>query len=453
MADFKLNYKDRLKKLFFSKNNVKNSNYQQRLENVIPGGAHTYSRGSDTYPRNAPQILTKGKGSYIWDGNGNKFLDFGMSLRAVTIGYAHRPVIDAAFKQALNGNNLTRPSMIELESAELIRELMPWMEMVKFAKNGSNVTTAAIKLSRAYTGKKMVARCLQQPFFSFDDWFISDTAMDSGTVVDSDSKTVNFNFNDIESVEKIFTEYPNQISCVILEPATTEVPKENFLHKVQELCKKNNAVFIIDEMITGFRWDLKGACHYYNIHPDLATYGKAMANGFSVAALGGKKEIMELGGINHKNERVFLLSSTHGAEMCSLGAFVETVNQYKKLNVIDEIKYSGNHLIKGFNEISSSLDLQDHFQMIGTPYSPNYITRNSNGDNCLKMRTLFSQEMINNKVLMPWVAMSYSHQKKERELAFKAAENALKVYKMALKSNVDDYLIGESIKPVFRKYN
>lgn len=453
MADFKLNFKYALKNIFFSKNDVMNSNYQQRLESVIPGGAHTYSRGSDTYPSNAPQILNKGKGSYIWDGNGNKFLDFGMSLRAVTLGYGHRPVIDAAFEQAVKGNNLTRPSMIELEAAELIRELMPWMEMVKFAKNGSNVTTAAIKLARAYTGKKMVARCLQHPFFSFDDWFISDTAMDSGTVVDSDSKTVNFNFNDIESVEKLFSEYPNQISCVILEPATTEEPKENFLHKVQELCKKNSAVFIIDEMITGFRWDLKGACHYYNIHPDLATYGKAMANGFSVAALGGKKEIMELGGINHKNERVFLLSSTHGAEMCSLGAFVETVNQYKKLNVINEIKYSGNKLIKGFNEISSSLDLEDHFQMIGTPYSPNYITRNSNGDNCLKMRTLFSQEMINNKVLMPWVAMSYSHQKKERELAFNAAENALKVYKMALKSNVDDYLIGESIKPVFRKYN
>jgi len=134
-------------------------NYKERLEKVIPGGAHTYSRGSDQYPLNAPQILAKGEGAYVWDDRGQKYLDFGMALRAITIGYGYKPVAEAAIREIYNGNNLTRPSLIELEAAEILCDLIPWVDMVKFAKNGSTVTTAAIKLSRAYTGKKMVARC------------------------------------------------------------------------------------------------------------------------------------------------------------------------------------------------------------------------------------------------------------------------------------------------------
>lgn len=448
MVDFKNIFTN-----FYSKEKLNKISFRERLEDVIPGGAHTYSRGADTYPANVPQILKCGKDSYIWDDKGNKFLDFGMSLRAVTLGYAYKPVLKAAYKEILNGNNLTRPSIVELEAAELLRDLMPWMEMVKFAKNGSNVTTAAIKLSRAYNGKNMVARCLQQPFFSFDDWFISDTDMDSGTLSCEVCKTVNFNFNDIKSLEKLFDKYPNQISCVILEAATTEEPKDNFLHKVKSICEKNNCVFIIDEMITGFRWDLKGACNYYDIMPDLATYGKAMANGFSVSALGGKKEIMELGGINHSKERVFLLSSTHGAEMSSLGAFIETVRQYKKIDAISQIENSGKQIIDGINSIAEDLSISDYFKVVGTPYSPNYITKDNSGNISSVFRTLFSQEMIKNNVLMPWIAMSTSHKKKEIEITMRAAKNALKTYKKSLENGVDKFLEGEAIKPVFRKFN
>ena len=206
-------------------------------------------------------------------------------------------------------------------------------------------------------------------------------------------------------------------------------------------------------MITGFRWDLRGACKYYNIEPDLATYGKAMANGFSVAALGGKKEIMELGGINHSGERVFLLSSTHGAEMCSLGAFIETTKQYKKIDAVSQIKESGNKIINGMNSISEDIGLSDYFKVIGTPYSPNYITKDKEGNVSAEFRTLFSQEMIKNKVLMPWIAMSTSHKKKEIDLTMKAVRNSLKVYKKSLDQGIENFLVGDTIKPVFRKYN
>lgn len=429
------------------------NNYKQRLEKAIPGGAHTYSRGADQYPSNAPQILEKGKEAYVWDPEGNKYLDFGMALRAITLGYSNEEIDKAAFKQIQYGNNLTRPSSIELEAAELICDLIPWVEMVKFAKNGSTVTTAAIKLSRAYTGKKIVARCLQHPFFSFDDWFIGDTPMDSGIVEEEKKNTVNFNYNDIASVEQLFEKYKDEIACVILEPATTEEPKDNFLHKVKELCHKNGAIFILDEMITGFRWHLQGACKYYNIEPDLVTFGKGMANGFSVAALGGKKEIMELGGLNHEKERVFLISTTHGAEMSGLGAFVETVKQYKKLDVCNQIEQTGKALIDGFNQIAKDLEIERYFEMVGTPFSPNYLTKDASKTLSLPFRTLFSQEMIKNGVLMPWVAISYAHKEEEIKIALEAGKKALMVYKKALQEGIDNYLQGDVIKPVFRKFN
>lgn len=428
--------------------------YSERLHDVIPGGAHTYSRGDDQYPSNAPQILERGEGAYIYTPEGEKFLDYGMALRAVTLGYAEQSVINAAIKQIHFGNNLTRPSLIELQAAELMRELFPAVEMVKFAKNGSTVTTAALKIARGYTGRKYIARCIDHPFFSFDDWFIGDTPLRKGIPEEHYALTLNFKYNDIASVETLFEKYPNQIAGLILEPATSEHPKDDFLHKVQALCKKNGTIFILDEMITGFRWDLQGAMKYYNIVPDLCTFGKGMANGFSVAALGGKREIMNIGGIKELGaERLFLISTTHGAEMCGLGAFVETINFYKKYDVTAHLWSYGKKLIDGMNQIAISFGLENSFEVCGIPCSPNYITRDKDGNLSLPLRTLFSQEMIKHGVLMPWIALSYAHGEKELEITFSAVRKALEVYKNALNEGVENYLIGDSIKPVFRKNN
>ncbi|MGI6649716.1 MAG: glutamate-1-semialdehyde 2,1-aminomutase [Bacillota bacterium] len=324
-----------------------NRNYQEMAHRYIPAGAHTYSRADDGYPVNAPPILEKGKGLMYGIWKAIAILDFGMALRAVTVGYDYERISNAAIEQIHNGNNLTRASKIEIEAARDLCELIPWVDMVKFAKNGSTVTSAALKLARAYTGKKYVARCLQHPFFSYDDWFIGDTVMDAGIPEEYKSLTLNFNFNDLASAEQLFQKYPGQIAAVILEPATTEEPKDDFLNQLKDLCHRNGAVFILDEMITGFRWHLQGASAYYGVEPDLVTFGKGMANGFSVAALGGKREIMELGGLFSDKERVFLISTTHGAEMCGLGAFVETLKVYKELDVINRIWQSGRMLVDG----------------------------------------------------------------------------------------------------------
>ena len=428
--------------------------YQDRLLKAIPGGAHTYSRGYDQYPVNAPQILKRGKGAYIYDDKENKFLDYGMALRAVNLGYANETINKAALKQMEFGNNLTRPSLIELEAAELLIETIDSVDMVKFTKNGSTATTAAVKLSRAYTNRMMVARCKEQPFFSYDDWFIGSTPITKGIPQKDIENTKLFNYNNIESLEKLFEQYPTEIACVILEPSASEHPKDNFLNKVKEVCHKYGAVFILDEMITGFRWHLKGAQHYYNVTPDLCTFGKAMANGFSVAAVAGKREIMEQGSIEKEGvERLFLLSTTHGAEMNGLGAFVESVKFIKENNVIEHIWKYGKDLIDLMNSTAKEFNIEDNFVAGGVECSPYYLTFDKNGNNSLGLRTLFAQEMIKNGVLMPWIAISYAHGEKELELTKIALKKTFEVYKQAVDEGYEKYLVGDVIKPVFRKYN
>jgi len=428
--------------------------YQDRLLKSIPGGAHTYSRGYDQFPANAPQILEKGSGAYTYDVDGNKYLDYGMALRAVNLGYANKEVNQAAIRQIENGNNLTRASIIELEAAELLIDMIDSVDMVKFTKNGSTATTAAIKLSRAYTNRHLVVRCAEQPFFSYDDWFIGSTPMRKGIHQGDVDSTKMFNYNNIESLEKLFKEYPNKISCVILEPSSSEHPKDNFLHKVKELCHKNGAVFILDEMITGFRWHMKGAQYYYNIEADLCTFGKAMANGFSVAAVAGKRKIMQQGSIEFAGtERIFMLSTTHGAEMNGLGAFIETMKFMKEKKVVEYLWDYGRKLIKLMNDTAKKYGIEKNFIAGGIECSPYYLTFDKDGQSSLGLRTLFSQEMIKNGVLIPWIAISYAHGEKELKLTKIALEKTFKVYKKAVDEGYEKYLVGDVIKPVFRKYN
>lgn len=436
--------------------------YKSRLLKVIPGGAHTYSRGHDQYPQNAPQIMVRGKGAYTYDDKGIEYLDYGMALRAVNIGYAEDEIDKAAFEQIRNGNNLTRASMIELEAAELLVELIDTVDMVKFTKNGSTAVSAAVKLARAFTGRSLIARCMEQPFFSYDDWFIGSTPMKRGIPENIIEQTKLFNYNNIASLESLIDEYPNQIACVILEPSALQHPApsvtvlgETYLHDVQRLCAKHGIVFVLDEMITGFRWDLKGAQYYYNVKPDLCTFGKAMANGFAVAAVAGKREIMELGSIEFEGkERLFLLSTTHGAEMCGLGAFVKTVDYMKRHQVVDHIWNYGRKLIELMNAKAAEAGIADFFKADGVECSPWYATFDAQGETSLSFRTLFSQEMIKNGVLMPWLALSFRHGDKELEKTSIALEKTFKVYAQAIhKGSTNGYLQGEVIKPVFRRFN
>jgi len=396
--------------------------------------------------------LVKGKGCYVWGSDNVKYLDYGMGLRAVTIGYVQDEIDNAAIKEIKKGNNLTKASMTELKAAEKMLKLYPDMDMIKFAKNGSTVTTAAVKLARAYTNKKYVVRCADHPFFSYDDWFIGDTVINKGVPEEYKKLTLNFRFNNIDSLKKIFRNHKNQIACVIVEPTTHIQPKEGFLDEVKEITHKNNAVLIFDEVSCSFRVDY-ATYKYYGVVPDMVTVGKGIANGYSVDALLGREEIMKLGGIHHNQERVFLTSTTFGAEMSGLGALMATIDFYKRHNVIRHIWDYGKKLGNGINRISEELGIQDYFYITDFPPRIEYVAKNKNKKPSFKFRTLFAQEMLKQKILIPWIAPSYSHKDKELKITLDAVRKSLEVYKKALNEGIEKYLEGKSIKPVFRKYN
>jgi len=440
---------------------LNNRELQSRLLRAIPGGAHTYSRGFDQYPQNAPAIMQSGAGGYSLGSDGHQYLDLVMALRSVNIGYAEPVICDAAEKYSRLGNNLSRPSYVELEAAERLIDTIDSVDMVKFAKNGSTAVTAAVKLARGYTGRENVAVCAQQPFFSYDDWFIGSTVISKGIPQSVQAQTFKFDYNDVDSITRLFTERGSELACLVMEAAALEHPAENldgqagnYLQLVQRLCNQYGVVFILDEMITGFRWDIKGAQHYYGITPDLCTFGKAMANGYSVAAVAGRREIMELGSIETADqERLFLLSSTHGAEMSSLGAFTATLDFMHDNPVVEHFWSTGSRIVKAFNRLSAKHGVGERFSAQGIDCSPYYTIVDERGNNDMAMRTLFLQEMVKQRVLMPCIALCYRHDEQALNHLEASLDSALEVCSLAANNDIEEYLQGPIVKPVFRKRN
>jgi glutamate-1-semialdehyde 2,1-aminomutase len=426
---------------------------QDKFHALIPGGSHTYAKGNDQYPEGAAPYIIRGQGCHVWDVDGNEFIEYGMGLRSVTLGHAYEPVVEAAYKQMLLGSNFVRPATIELECAEEFCSLIAGAEMVKFGKNGSDATNAAVRLARAYTGRDVVAICADHPFFSVDDWFIGTTPMSAGVPKTIQNLTAQFHYNDLESVNLLFQQYPNDVACVIMEPEKDREPVNNFLHQVQTICRDHGAVFILDEMITGFRWHLGGAQGYHNLVPDLSTFGKAMGNGFSVSALVGKKELMCLGGLDHDKERVFLLSLTHGAETHCLAAALETMRTYQREPVIDILWSQGNRLATGINKSIDEHRLNGYFEVIGKPCNLVYATRNNDKRPSQPFRTLFLQETIKRGILAPSFIVSYSHTDSDIDQTIEVVHESLAVYRKALNEGVEKYLVGRSVKPIWRRFN
>jgi glutamate-1-semialdehyde 2,1-aminomutase len=420
---------------------------------LIPGGAHTYSKGDDQFPSNTPLYLEKGDGYWVWDDRDVRYLDWTMGLRSMSLGYNRPEVIERAIDQIRKGSNFGRPSRVETELAQVLVDLIPCAEMVKFAKNGSTVTTAAVKLARAHTGRDYVAFCKDHPFFSYDDWFIGTTDCAAGVPDVIAELSLPFRYNEIDSLAALFEERPGEIACVILEPATTEPPRDGFLEGVERLCREHGAVFILDEMITGFRWHLHGAQYYYGVTPDLATFGKGLGNGFSIAALVGRREIMQLGGLDHDGERVFLISTTHGAENHALAACLGAIQVFRDHDVTSHMWRIGRKLIAALNAASKNAGMENHFEAFGIDCSPAYVCRGADGVPSAELRTLFNQEMVARGILMPYVAPSLAHDDDAIDLTAAAAEESLRICAQSLEAGATSLLDGPAIKPVFRKFN
>lgn len=425
---------------------------RQRVHSLIPGGAHTYAKGDDQYPEGMAPILLRGQGCRVWDVDGNEFIEYGAGLRAVTLGHAYPPVVDAVRKQLDLGANFVRPALIELECAEAFLEFVPAADMVKFCKDGSDAVSGALKLARAATGRDMVAVCRNHPFFAVDDWFIGSTAMPAGIPDTTRSLTVKFDYNDLSSLERLFDEHPDRIAAIVLEAEKYAPPAPGFFAGLRELCDRHGALFILDEMITGFRWDVGGAQARYGIEPDLSTFGKALANGFSVSALAGKYEFMRLGGFDHELERVFLLSTTHGAETHGLAAAIATMQVYRTEPVIETLWSRGERLATGLKTAAASAGVADHVPILGPPCCLVFGSRDESGQPSQPFRTLLMQELIERGILATSLVVNYSHTEAEIDCTIEAFEGAFEVYRRALDDGILNYLRGRSVKPAIRPY-
>lgn len=430
---------------------------REKLRSLIPGGAHTYTKGDDQWPANAPSSIERAKGCYAWDADGNRYIDWSMGLTSVAFGHANEEINNAVVEGMSLGNNFQRPSVVEAMAAErLLNFFGDRGEMVKFSKNGSTVTTAAVKLSRAFTRRAKVAVCNEHPFFSYDDWFIGSTRCPDGVPGYVRDLTVKFSYNDISSVHKMFKDNLNDIACVIVEPVKFDKPANGFLHELYEVCKKNGTLLILDEMVTGFKWHKQGAGKYYdNAKADLYTWGKGMANGHSVCALTGRRDVMELGGIHHNKPRVFLCSTTHGAEVPQLVGLIKVLDMIDANPSIFEDNFKKGALIKkNVNELVKKNNLEDHISLVGEDCFFTFVLRNVGKHKPNVARTYLLQELVREGQLFQGLFYpTMAHTDEALKSTYAAWANALPRYRTFLESGTRQDLVGEPTKPVFRTFN
>ena len=423
---------------------------QSRLHEIVPGGAHTFAKGSDQYPEGMAPVLARGQGARVWDVDGNEFVEYGMGMRAVTLGHGYAPVVDAVRAAIGDGVSFTRPTTLELAAAEDFLALVPAADMVKFCKNASDATAAAVRLARAATGREMIAVCRDQPFFSSQDWFVGTLPIDTGVPAAVRALVRGFGYNDLASLEAVLAAAP--VACVVLEAATALAePAPGFLDGVRALCDRYGAVFVLDETITGFRWAAGGAQAVYGVAPDLSTWGKGMGNGFAVAALAGRRELMELGGLSTDRPRVFLLSSTHGAETTGLAAFRAVVAAYRETDPVATMERQGRALADGVNAAAAEAGIAEHLSVVGRPSCQVFRTTDAAGQPSQAMRTLFLQEILRRGVLGQSYVISAAHTDADVAQTVEAARAATVTYRKALETGRPEELFnGRPVAPAHR---
>ncbi|MEU4052132.1 glutamate-1-semialdehyde 2,1-aminomutase [Streptomyces olivaceus] len=424
----------------------------ERLHALVPGGAHTYAKGDDQYPEGLAPVISHGRGAHVWDVDGNRYVEYGSGLRSVSLGHAHPRVVEAVRRELDRGSNFVRPSVVELEAAERFLATVPTAEMVKFAKNGSDATTAAVRLARAATGRPRVAVCADHPFFSVDDWFIGTTPMSAGVPAATTELTLSFPYGDLAATEELLTRYEDEVACLILEPAARTEPPPGYLQGLRELADRHGCVLVFDEMITGFRWSEAGAQGLYGVVPDLSTFGKALGNGFAVAALAGRRALMERGGLRHPGDRVFLLSTTHGAETHALAAAMAVQTVYVEEGVTARLHALGERLASGVREAATGMGVGDHVVVRGRASNLVFATLDGDGRPSQAYRTLFLRRLLAGGVLAPSFVVSGALDDADIEHTVEVVAEACAVYRKAL--DADDptpWLGGRPVKPVFRR--
>lgn len=417
----------------------------ERAKQCIPGQSQTLSKGWNQFVcGESPLFIENAVGSKIYDVDGNEFIDFIFALGAVTLGYGCKEVEQAVIEQIGKGITFSLPHRLEVELAEMLQKVLPCAEMVRFGKNGTDVTTAAIKIARSYTNREKVIYCGYHGGSS--EWFGITTPLNRGIPKVLRDYAFGFKYNDIESLVRLFKEHPGEIAAVIMEPVATIEPKQGFLQEVKRITHEHGAVLIFDEMITGFRISLGGAAEYYRVVPDLGTFGKGIGNGMPITVLAGKKEIMQ------ECENVFF-SMTFGGETASIASALATIRFMQKHDVIDHMWRQGKKLKEGYNRLAHQYTIEAHTQCIGLPVHTVFSFKDVNGNEDLLLKSLFIQETARKGVLFSGVNnVSYATSDQDIAQALAAIEHAFRVMQQALRtSTVYQHVKGVPIQEIFKR--
>jgi glutamate-1-semialdehyde 2,1-aminomutase len=324
---------------------------------------------------------------------------------------------------------------------------------VKFAKNGSDVNTAAVRLARAATGRDLVAVCSSQPFFSTDDWFIATTPMNAGIPKSVIDLTVSFPYGDLDALRQMLEAHSGRVAALVMEAEAGGPPPVGYFEGVRRLCDRHGVLLILDEILTGFRWDNRGARWMHSIDADMVTFGKALGNGVPIGALVGRRDLMELGGLRTKRERVFLLSTTFGGDTIGLAAATAVMETYEHEPVVEHLWAFGTRLRNEVDEVVARHGLVDYLGTSGRPCSLVFWTNDQAGQPSQHFRSLFMQELIRHGVLGPSFVDSYAHDDAALDATIAAVDAAAQVYLAALeKGTTEGFLDGPPSKPVFRPY-
>jgi glutamate-1-semialdehyde aminotransferase len=412
-------------------------------ETLIPLGSQTFSKSRTQYRVGiSPLYAARAKGAHIWDLDNNKYIDFVNALACVTLGYGDRGVEKAIKKQISSGISLSLPGKLEAVVAEKLVEMIPSAEKVRFGKNGTDATSAAIRLARAYTGKDHILVC---GYHGWQDWYIASTTRDKGIPKSIGTLTHKFDFNNLSSFTSLVEKYEGQVAAVIVEPMNISWPESNFLESIRQVCSDKGIILIFDETITGFRFSNGGAQELFGVVPDLSTFGKGMANGMPISAIVGKAEVM------NEMENVFF-SGTFGGELLSLAAANEVIDRYLRTNVVKKLGIAGTRVTDKLEEMINQLKLGDVLGVSGHP-SWSFLTwYSSGGFTADEIKTYFAQLMYENGVLiLSTHNISLAHSEKIIDQSINIYHEVLSQVKESLdKGNLKEKLKAEPLLPLFK---
>lgn len=426
--------------------NIDRSNkIYERAVKIIPGGSQTFSKGVSQYVNGfAPKYLERGKGAYVWDVDGNRYLDYVMGCHPIILGYADEDVNHAVIDQLEKGSTFSLMNELELDVAELLIDAVPCAEMARFGKNGADATTVGVRIARAITGRDHIAYC---GYHGWHDWYIANTDLNSGIPEFNQELAHSFVYNDLDSLERVFLKYNGQVAIVIMEPLTILEPVNGFLEEVKKMAHHHGALLMFDEIITGFRFSFGGAQELTGVTPDLTSLAKAVSNGIPLSSIVGKREYMKV------LDKTFF-SFTYGGDCVGLAAAKACIPKLKREKVSAHLWNVGTKLQKGFNELAVKHDLDRFVQCIGYPCRT-VLSFSGNGlYDELEMKSFFQQEMIRRGILWAaYHALSWSHKEAEIDITLQAYDESMRAFKLIVDGGKDlrSRIEGEPVKPVFRK--